>query len=361
MMKRTMMKRGMKGGVLLFILMVTACESLSWNEEGKGALSIRMQKETAVRVKADVSFVDYLIEIKDGSEGVVVSGSYSAIPDPVELDPGPYTVSALSEPMGAPAFDKPVYGSSVDVNVVAAVKNTLQMVCTQVNAGLRIVYKPEFEELYDSYSVEVTGMDGSLTYEKEEERTGYFASGTLEIVLSIDGEDPVQVSKNVIARDMLVLTIFPMEADPGTKGSIELQLSVDTTRVWRREEWKPGASASDGLTPATAYTVAEAQTLESGENVWVCGYIVGGDASTSSFKTSPPFTANTNLVIADSPVEVLRANCMAIELPTSPASLRAEFGMVANGATLLGRRCWFRGNIEAYFGHPGLRATKEGI
>ena len=358
-MKRKTLWSWMLGGT--FLLAVSSCETLSWNEEGKGALSIRMHRESAVVVKAEVPFVDYLIEIKDGGGSTVVSNKYSLIPDPVELEPGTYTVSALSEQMGVPAFEKPVYGSSVDVSIVAAVKNTLQMVCTQVNAGLRIVYNPEFSAQYTSYNVKVTGFDGTLTYQKDEQRTGYFAPGTLEIVLSADGETPVQIAKNVVARDMLVLTVFPSTQATGTSGLIELQLSVDTSRVWRREEWKPGTPANDGLTMATAYTVAEAQALGSASNVWVYGYIVGGDASNSSFKTAPPFTAASNLLIADSPVEERRASCMAIELPTSPASLRATFSMVANGSSLLGRRSWFRGNVENYFGYPGVRATKEGI
>jgi hypothetical protein len=357
-MKRKMMWSWMPG--MLLLLTATACQTLSWSEEGKGALSIRMQKETAVSVKADVPFGSYLIGVKDKSGATVVSGSYSTLPDPIVLDPATYTVTALSEQMGLPAFDKPVYGSAVDVSVVAGVKNTLQIVCTQANAGLRIVYDTNFKSKYDKYSVKVTGGDGALTYQKDELRTGYFAPGNLQIVLSVEGEDPVEVSKSVTARDMLVLTVLPGQTTPGTKGSIELLLSTDTSRVWRREEWKTGASANDGLTPETAYTVAEAKLFASKNNVWVCGYIVGGDAANSTFKTAPPFTSNTNLIIADSPLEVLRANCMAVELPASPVSLRATFGMPANGATLLGRRAWFRGNIETYWGHPGVRATKEG-
>ena len=358
-MKRKMMRNCMLGGILIFV--ASACETLNWNEEGKGALSIRMQRETSVLVKSSVPFENYLIGITDKSGFTVISGAYSAIPDPVILDPATYTVTALSEQMGAPTFEKPVYGSTVDVGVVAGVKNTVQMVCTQMNAGLKIVYNTDFKNQYNVYSVKVTGEDGVLTYQQDELRTGYFAPGTLQIVLSIEGEEPVQVSKNVIARDMLVLTVLAQEANPQEKGSIELNFSVDTTQIWRREEWKLGGSANDGLTPETAYTIAEAQLLGTANNVWVCGYIVGGDASTSAFKAEPPFTANSNLVIADSPLELVRANCMAIELPTSPASLRATFGMPANGAELLGRRSWFRGNIETYFGHLGLRATKEGL
>jgi len=358
-MKRKMMRNWMLGGALLF--MASACETLSWSEEGKGALSIRMQRETSVMVKSGVPFGDYLIGIANQGGATVISGIYSAIPDPVTLDPGNYTVTALSEPMGAPAFEKPVYGSTVDVGVVAGVKNTVQMICTQINAGLRIVYDTDFKTQYQAYQVNVTGDEGVLTYQKEEERTGYFAPGALQIVLSIEGETPVQVSKNVIARDMLVLTVKGGEAGGPTTGSIELNFSVDTTQVWRREDWKLGASSNDGLTSETAYTVAEAQLLGTATNVWVCGYIVGGDASNNAFRTEPPFTAASNLVIADSPLETVRANCMAIELPTSPAILRTTFGMPANGPQLLGRRSWFRGNVETYFGHPGLRTTREGL
>ena len=358
-MKRKMMRNWMLGGALLF--MASACETLSWNEEGKGALSIKMQRETSVTLKSGVAFGDYLIGIKDQGGATVISGQYSAIPDPVILEPATYTVTALSEALGVPAFEKPVYGSTVDVGVTAGVKNTVQMICTQINAGLRIVYDPAFKAEYDAYHVVVTGDDGTLTYPQNEVRTGYFAPGTLKIVLSIEGEDPMQVSKNVIARDMLVLTVLAETGGAQTKGSIELSFAVDTSQVWRREEWKPGTPDNDGLTAETAYTVAEAQLLEPTNNVWICGYIVGGDASNSAFKTEPPFTANSNLVIADSPLETVRANCMAVELPTSPAILRTTFGMPANGAQLLGRRSWFRGNTETYFGHLGLRATKEGL
>jgi len=358
-MKRKTMKNWMLGGLILFA--ASACETLSWSEEGKGALSIRMLKETAVSVKSGVPFGDYLIGITDRSGAPIISGIYSAIPDPVILEPGNYTITALSELMGAPAFEKPAYGSTVDVGVVAGVKNTVQMICTQINAGLRIVYAPDFKAQYQTYHVKVTGGDGMLTYQQDELRTGYFAPGTLQIELSIEGEESMQISKSVIARDMLVLTVLPGQTNPGVTGSIELQLSVDTLRVWRREEWKPGAPSNDGLTPETAYTVAEARLLGSGNNVWICGYIVGGDATNTAFKTAPPFTANSNLLIADSPLEQQRANCMAVELPTSPASLRATFGMPAHGADLLGRRSWFRGNIETYFGHPGLRTTREGL
>ena len=358
-MKRKRVQNWVLGGLLLFG--ASACETLSWNEEGKGALSIRMRKETGVTVKSEVPFSDYLISISDKNNATVVSGLFRTIPDPVVLEPGTYSVMALSEEMGAPAFDKPVYGSTVEVGVVASVKHTLQMICTQVNAGLRIVYDAGFKERYNTYSVTVTGENGTLSYQKEEARTGYFAPGALQIKLLVEGEDPVQLSKNVIARDMLVLTVLAPSHTPGTSGSIELQLSIDTSRVWRREEWRPDAASNDGTTPETAYTVAQAQLLTSANNVWVCGYIVGGDASNTAFRTAPPFTANSNLVIADSPLEQVRANCMAVELPSSPASLRANFGMPANGANLLGRRAWFRGNVEVYFGHPGMRATREAL
>jgi len=357
--KRKTMKKWMLGGLILFL--ASACEALSWSEEGKGALSIRMLKETSVSVKAGTPFGEYLIGITDTGGATVISGMYSALPDPVILNPATYTVAALSENLGAPAFDRPIYGSIVEVAVAAGVKNTVQLVCTQVNAGLRIVYDDDFKDHYNVYSVQVTGVDGALTYQGDEMRTGYFAPGTLQIVLSMEGEDPMQVSKKVIARDMLVLTVLANGTGPLTMGSVELSFAVDTAQVWRREEWKPGAPANDGLSPETAYTVAEAQLLSSGENVWISGYIVGGDASTSTFKVAPPFTAASNLVLADSPMEQVRANAMAVELPTSPASLRATFGMPDNGAALLGRRSWFRGNIGTYFGYPGLRATKEGM
>jgi hypothetical protein len=350
------MKKMMCVGVCLLAL--AACESLSWSEKGQGILSLQIQNDAKVFVKSTVAVADYQVVITTAGGEPVLAARYAELPEQILLDPGKYKVSAVSEAFDAPAFDKPIYGAVLDVTVEAGVNNTVQMVCAQINAGLRIVYDPDFSDAYANYSVDVSGDDGSLHYVKTELRSGYFAPGNLSIYLEIEGEDSYSLSKNVSAKDMLVLTVASIPSTPGHAQSISLSIDVDTTRNWRREQWRPGSPA-DGSSPTQAYSVTEAIQLAEGEDVWICGYIVGGDVSTSAVKTTPPFTASSNLAIADSPLETERVNCMAVEISAAPKAIKDAFNMTVNGSALLGQRVWFKGNIAAYFGKPGVRAPKE--
>ena len=358
-------RRSQKGGFMrkmmcvgVSLLALAACESLSWSEKGQGILSLQIQNDARVFVKSTVPTADYEVVITTAGGEQILSERYASLPEQIMLDPGKYKVRAVSEAIGDPAFDKPIYGATLDVTVEAGVNNTVQMTCAQINAGLRIVYEPEFVSNYANYTVDVSGDDGNLQYVKTETRTGYFAPGTLNIYLEIDGEDSYSLSKNVSPRDMLVLTVASIPGTPGNEQGISLSIDVDTTRTWRREQWRPGGPA-DGSTPASAYSVTEAIQLAAGEDVWICGYIVGGDVSTSAIKTSPPFTAASNLALADSPLETERGNCMAVEISAAPKAIKDAFNMTVNGSELLGQRVWFKGNIAAYFGKPGIRAPKE--
>ena len=341
------------------LLALAACESLSWSEKGQGILSLNIQNDARVFVKATVPTADYEVVIATAQGQQVLSERYASLPEQIMLDPGKYKVSAVSEAIGAPAFEKPIYGAALDVTVEASVNNTVQMTCAQINAGLRIVYEAEFANAHSNYTVGVSGEDGTLQYAKTETRTGYFAPGTLDIYLEIDGKDGYSLSKSVSARDMLVLTVASTPLSPGGEQGISLSIDVDTTRTWRREQWRPGGQEADGSTPALAYSVIQAIQLAEGNDVWICGYIVGGDVSTSAIKTSPPFTAASNLAIADSPLETERVNCMAVEISAAPKAIKDAFNMTVNGSELLGQRVWFKGNIAAYFGKPGVRAPKE--
>jgi hypothetical protein len=89
------------------------------------------------------------------------------------------------------------------------------------------------------------------------------------------------------------------------------------------------------------------------EDVWVSGYIVGGDLTSSSASFSPPFSSRTNIVLGPRSSVSSRSSCLAVSLPSG--EIRDDLNLVDN-PSLLGRKVVVRGDIVgSYYGLPGLK------
>ena len=92
------------------------------------------------------------------------------------------------------------------------------------------------------------------------------------------------------------------------------------------------------------------------KNITVFGYILGGDVKESSFRTGPPFSVSSNLLLAPSMSERYRNNCFAIELPSG--AVRDALNLVVH-PQLIGSAITVTGTIvEQYFGYIGMKSTK---
>jgi 2',3'-cyclic-nucleotide 2'-phosphodiesterase (5'-nucleotidase family)/predicted extracellular nuclease/putative cell wall-binding protein len=107
------------------------------------------------------------------------------------------------------------------------------------------------------------------------------------------------------------------------------------------------ASAADNL------TVQEAIANNSGTGT-VEGYIVGYTNSGPSYDFEAPFSADTNFAIADKADETDPSKILPVQLPSSPTSLRAKFGLKTN-PDIVGEKIIITGSLEAYFSVPGLK------
>jgi len=108
------------------------------------------------------------------------------------------------------------------------------------------------------------------------------------------------------------------------------------------------------------YNVAHAYNNNTGNNVWVQGYIIGvmeTDVDPFAPNFNPPFRTNSNIIIADSPDETNMNNALIIQLPFG-SSPRAALNLVDNPQRL-GVFVKLKGNLAAYFGVPGMRDTSD--
>jgi predicted extracellular nuclease len=119
----------------------------------------------------------------------------------------------------------------------------------------------------------------------------------------------------------------------------------------------PFISVSIGQAAETALTVDEALgqfLVDAKKEITVEGYVVGFVKSETSVVN--PATSDTNYAIASTPGETDIAKMIYVQLPASPASLRAEFGLLTNPDNL-GKKVVMTGSLEKYFGlHAGLKA-----
>ena len=81
-----------------------------------------------------------------------------------------------------------------------------------------------------------------------------------------------------------MLTI-KLSASAETSDSFSVE--IDTVRNWMYEDFTLG-SGNDGSSMEKALKIADLAMNLGAEDVWVCGYIVGGDVSTSKVSFDPP-------------------------------------------------------------------------
>ncbi|MEI5908151.1 DUF6359 domain-containing protein, partial [Bacillus spongiae] len=110
---------------------------------------------------------------------------------------------------------------------------------------------------------------------------------------------------------------------------------------------------------STIISVQEAIENNAG-TATVKGYIVGYTNSGPSYDQEAPFGGDTNIAIADSADETDPSKILPVQLPSSPSELRAKFGLKANPDNI-GKAVVITGNLQAYFGTPGLKSPTSVI
>jgi hypothetical protein len=104
------------------------------------------------------------------------------------------------------------------------------------------------------------------------------------------------------------------------------------------------------------FNVAHAIAFNSGNGVWVEGYIIGvmeEIASTNVPVFTPPFVRTTNILVADNPDEREEFRIMPVQLPIG--RVREALNLAENPENL-GKQVKLKGNLGAYFvPRPGLR------
>ena len=118
-----------------------------------------------------------------------------------------------------------------------------------------------------------------------------------------------------------------------------------------------GSDEDKGNTFENALSVNQARASIGDRDVWVCGYITGGDLGKSSISFSPPFASRTNIAISARSTASGREACLSVSLPSG--DVRDALNLVDHPENL-GRRIYLNGDIvESYFGLTGIKNVSD--
>jgi endonuclease I len=122
----------------------------------------------------------------------------------------------------------------------------------------------------------------------------------------------------------------------------------------------PVASASTATagsgTLGNPLTCGQAISNNAGDSVWVLGYLTGTVISTNNVDLVPPFTTSTNVAMADNATETNTANMLYVQLVSGV--IRDNLNLNANPPNYH-KKVIVKGNLGAYFTHPGLKSAAD--
>lgn len=350
-------------GGLLMTAMTLSCNKVP-SENAQGCLSWNFSRLPYTRASVDLPDTDaFVLTVRNSAGEVLYDGVYGDSPESILVNPGSYTVKAVSLEFDKPEFSAPQFGDEQVVVVQSGTTTNARLNCVQLNSGLRLRLGSDFKAAYPNGSVSVSSADGVLTYVRTENRIGYFNPGNVSVALDDGNTTKVLLTRFLESGEILSLgiscpsSVVPPEPEQGGTLSIVL----DTSRVWNSYDYEIGSGqdADPGASILTAYGIGQAKEHIGEKGVWVRGFVVGGDLSSAKegISFSAPFTSMTCIAIAARSSVRSKSSCLSVKLPKG--EIRTELNL-ADHPELIGRKIFLKGDlIEAYFGIPGVENITE--
>lgn len=352
------MKKKVKvaGALLLAGLAAFSAQSCSDLISGgaPGEIVVEFEKSFFAATKAaDIPSADsFHLTVTDSDGGVVYDGPYSSSPERMIVDPGSYTVRAVSRDFVEPLYEAPQFGDTQVVSVGSGQSVMVKLSCTLLNCGIRLQPDALFRTAYPDGVLYLKGPGGTLMYGYAEKRTAYFQPGIISLTLYSGGSEQTLCTRTLQPCQMLSLGLSAtLEEGTTTSGGVSLQ--VDTTRIWLHDGIVVGDDGS-GL-PSDPLTISDVPAHVGETGVWVQGYLVGVGTSTGKFAFAAPFTRDTNVAIGLRSTTTDKEYIVCVELPKG--ELRDALNLKDNPG-LLGRKVCLKGSLVAsYYGVVGLKSV----
>lgn len=347
--------------LFLFAILLVSCDMFgpvaSSDDEGQLRISFESSFGSVSRSSGEIPDTsDFILTVRDADGKVIYDGLYGDSPESIMVKSGSYTVSVISEKFEKPAFSSPQFGDEQCVVVPSGGVADVKLTCRQMNCGVRLDVDSGFLTACPDGVLFLKSPKGKLMYGYSEKRIAYFHPGSVSLILNSGGKDETLLTRNLEASQILVLGVS-VAAQAGTSASERITVAVDTTRVWLTDSYVIGGGDGKGDGYSDALTVSQAMSAVGEEDVWVSGYVVGGDLTSSSASFEEPFSSRTCLLLGPRSSTKERSSCISVQLPAG--EVREALNLVDN-PELLGRKVVIRGDIvDSYYGLTGLKNCTE--
>ena len=346
----------------LVLLAAVSCRMLGMPEtaDEKGELRISFSDSSVTKVVGEIPHTsDFLLTVSSADGTCIYDGPYGDSPESMMVDAGSYTIYVRSSDFKKPAFSAPQFGDEQCVVVAPGDVADVKLTCVQMNSGIRLHIDESFLKNRPDAVLFLKSKEGKLMYGYSEKRIAYFLPGDVSLLMSRNGADNVLFTRSLEARTVLEIDISAAGGGSGDAPQENIRVAVDTSRTWTSESYVIGGDGTSGKgnSISDAFTVSQAMASAGEEDVWVSGYIVGGDLSSSSARFTPPFSSRTNLVLGPRSSTSSRTSCLSVSLPSG--YIRDELNLVDN-PSVLGRKVCLKGDlVESYYGMPGLKNVAD--
>ena len=356
------MKKMFSGAIFAFVgvsvlFSIFSCDGFRFTDKEKVSIRLSFYQNDNILTKGELSELpdtnSFILDIRSEEGEVVYSGLYGNKPQELEVVAGIYTIKVSSSTVAMPKFSLPVYGDSQTIKVDKD-DISVRLICKQTNAGIKINFSENYAAMYRHGRNILRSGQEELEYGLDEDRIAFFSAGDISLIYAKEPDEVTLLKRNVASGEILTLSIDCLYEEDGPTGGVSIK--IDSTRVWRYEDLFLGRDRN-GSSVERAFSVGDIKEKIGMEEVWICGYIVGGDLSQKDVKTIPPFESKTNLAIADYRAETSRENMISVEL--SLTKVKAALNLVDN-ADLFRTKIYVKGNIvESYFGLNGVKSVRE--
>ncbi len=331
-------------------------------DSGHEEVSAGLYPEGSIKDALDTN--RYILRITNSSGVDVYYGKYTGRPSELYVKPGTYTIGIESRVFYEPEYLYPLFGEVRSVKCKKDSTVRIELKSSQLTGGIRFVFTRRFTEYFKGTGIYLRRDTIETKYRYTDSRYVFFREGKImALYKNKDGHPSYSPPDRPGYADTLLfyrkmqpeeLVTITLDYDLTRLGKGGITFRIDTARVRSTDYHNVG-----GIAPFGCQSVLEAQK-SIGDTITVFGYIVGGDATSTSFNRKKPFKSKTHIVVASQTWQTLREKTLAVELPETD-KMRQLLNL-ADHPELLKRPIVISGRVvDSYFGYPGLKYVKSYI
>ena len=298
----------------------------------------------------------YLLTITSSAGRVIYDSTYIGRPDVFYVQAGTYKIRVVSGTFTEPSFF-PLFGQEQTVKAIKDSTMRVQLISRQLTGGIRFTFTTAFTEWFKGVGLYLKRDTVMSKYGYGTRLYKYFYPGEIQVIYKNKDGDPSYTPPSrpsyadtiLFKRKLKAAELVTISLDYDiTKVSYNgFGLKIDTARIRKDEYFNLG-----GIAPYGCISVWYAQN-HIGDTLKLFGYIVGGDATTTTFKKVKPFASKTHIVVGAQDWQSLREKTIAIELPNG--EIRRQLNLVDH-PELIKKPIVIDGIVsDSYFGYPGMK------